>query len=450
MRRPARLWFVILFPVLMVSQARSGEEPQTIIARAIESKGGEANLSQAKAVQAKVKGIIYDPGVKESLVDGAKFSGELITQLPDQVKLFVQVDTAAGRVSWTHVLNGHKAWSRDDVSERSQPDDQANLSDFEQSAYVDYVSSLVPLLKDKSYALSFAGNGQVDGRPAVIIKAVSRGHPDVSLYFDTDNGLLLKNEYLRHDPATRKEVKREELFRAYQEINPARIEEQTLKSAKINSDSPALLEFLRKQTPSEETRKKIQILIRGLGDASFEARQKAKADLVSAGATAVPLLMLALKDPDPEVAGLAKECLQAIGKGPDLAAILAAIRLLGMRKPPGAAEVLLGYLPFAPDEAVLQELRAALAATGFRNGKPEQALVNALKDKDPQRQAAAAALLESGGKKSSETAGQRLLLPGLKYATKVTVKQDGLRKEEYELSDIVIFNKLDDSVFSKP
>jgi hypothetical protein len=449
MRRPARLCFVILFPVLMVSPARSAEEPQTIIARAVEALGGEANLSRAKAVQEKVKGTIYDPGVKESLVDGAKFSGELITQLPDQVKFFVQVDTAAGRQSWTHVLNGHKAWSREDLS-GSQLDDQANLSEFEQSAYADYVSTLVPLLKDKSYALSFAGNGQVDGRPAVLIKVVSRGHPDVTLYFDTDNGLLLKNEYLRRDPSTRKEVKREELFRAYQEINPARIEEQTLNSAKISSDDPALLEFLRKQTPSEEARKKIQILIRRLGDTSFEARQKAKADLVSVGATAVPLLMLALKDPDPEVAGLAKECLQAIGKGPDPAAILAAIRLLGMRKPAGAAEVLLGYLPFAPDEAVLQELRAALAATAFRNGKPEQALVNALKDKDPQRQAAAATLLESGGKKNSETAGQRLLLPGLRYATKVSVKEDGLRKQEYELSDIVIFNRLDDSVFSKP
>jgi outer membrane lipoprotein-sorting protein len=433
--------------LLTVPTAQSGEEPEAIIARAVKALGGEANLSRARAVQAKIKGIHYDPGVKESLVDGAKLTGELITQLPTQVKLSIDAETAGVRVSLIQVLNGRKSWTRDD--ERSQEDDPANFADFELSAYVDYVSSLVPLLKDKSYTLSSAGEATVKELPAVAVKVASKGRPDVTLYFDKVSGFLLKTEHQRRDSTTNKVVTREEYFSDYQDVNPARMEEQTLKAAKVNSDDSALLEFLRKESLSDEARRKIKELIRGLSDTSFQARQKAKESLVAQGGTAVPLLTQALKDADPEVAGLAKECLEAIGKGPDPAVTLAAIRLLAMRKPAAAAGVLLSYLPTAPNETVAREVRAALAAVAFRDGKPDKALLQALNDKEPQRQAAAAALVGPGGN-SREMPGQRLLLPGLKRATKGEVYQDKKKSMEYEVSDIQIFNKLDDSVFSKP
>jgi hypothetical protein len=444
MRHPVLATTLLL---LTVSAAQSGEEPQATIARAVKALGGEANLSRGRAVQAKIKGTLYDPGVKESLIEGAKFTGELITQLPAQVKLSYDAETAGMRVSLIQVLNGHKSWTRD--FERSQEDDPAHLADFELSAYVDHISSLVPLPKDKSYTLSSAGESQVREQPAVAVKIASKGRPDVTLYFDKVSGFLLKTEYRRRDPTTNQEVKREEFFIDYREVNPARMEEQTLEAAKVGSADSALRELLRKQTLSDEARKKIKELIRGLSDTSFRARQKAKESLVALGHTATPLLTQALKDPDPEVAGLAKECLEAIGKGPDPAVTLAAIRLLAMRKPGGAAEALLSYLPSAPVEAVAREVRAALAAVAFQEGKPDPALLEALKDKDPQRQAAAAALVGPGSN-AQEVPGQRLLLPGLKRATKGEVYQDKKKVMEFEMTDIQIFNKLDDSVFAKP
>ncbi len=305
------------------------------------------------------------------------------------------------------------------------------------------------MLQDKSYSLAFVGEVQVKDRPAVGIKIASKGRPHVTLYFDKDSWYLLKAEHRRPDPSTKNEVLYEEFFSDYQEVNPARMEEQTLKAAKVGSADSALLELLRKQTLSDEARMKIKELIRGLSDTSFQVRQKAKESLVAQGITALPLLTQALKDPDPEVAGLAKECLEAIGKGPDSAVTLAAIRLLAMRKPAGAAQVLLSYLPSAPVEAVAREVRAALAAVAFREDKPDPALLEALKDKDPQRQAAAAALVGPGSN-AQEMSGQRLLLPGLKRATKGEVYQDKKKVMEFEMTDIQIFNKLDDSVFAKP
>lgn len=439
--------FSTLLFLLTVSAARSGEEPHATIARAVKALGGEGNLSRAKAVQAKIKGTLYDPGVKESPIDGSKFTGELITQLPAQVKFSLDVETPGMRVSLISVLNGHKSWTRD--FERSQQDDPATCAEFEQAAYVEYVCSLVPLLKDKHYTLTSAGEAQVKEQSAVAVKVTANGHPDVTLYFDKVSGFLLKAEHRRRDPATNRDVAWEEFFSDYQEFNLARMEEQTLRTAKVGGDDSVLLEFLRKETLSDETRKKMKDLIRGLGEPSFQARQKAKEDLVAQGITAVPLLRQALKDPDPEVAGLAKECLEAIGKGSDPIVTVAAIRLLAMRKSAGAAEVLLAYLPSAPDEAVAQETRAALAAVAFRDGKPDKALLQALKDKDPQRQAVAAALVGPGGN-AQEVPGQRLLLPGFKHAAKGEIHQDKKKSREYEVTDLQIFNKLDDSVFAKP
>jgi hypothetical protein len=420
-----------------------------LIARAVKVQGGEENLLRARTVQAKIKGAFHDPGMKESPLHGAKFTGEFIAQLPTQYKQSMQIEgPGLGALVIIQVLNGPTSWTRENAE--SQQDDKVHHAVFEHSAYVDYISSLVPLLKDKGYSLFSVAEKKIDGQPAVGVKVVSKGRPDVTLYFDKVSGFLIESEDRRRDVTTNKMVKHEEIFSDYQEVNPARIEEQILKAGNVGTDDSALLDFLRKQTLSEEARKKITDLIRRLGDASFRARQQAKEELIAQGNTAAPLLKQALKDPDPEIAGLAKECLRAIGKSPDPGLALAAIRLLAMRKSPGAAEVLLGYLPSAPNEAVVQEVQAALAAVAFRDRKPEAVLVQALQDKDSQRRAAAAALLGSDRKGPADFPGQRLLLPGLKFATKVVVKENGSKIMELEVSDFQIFNKVDDSIFSKP
>src|SRR5207302_9100174 len=110
MRHSARSCVETVLLLLTAAPALFSEEPQAILARAIQAQGGEAILSRARAVQAKIKGILYDPGAKESLIDGAHFTGELITQLPNQVKQSLHADTGAGRVMEMRVLNGHKSW----------------------------------------------------------------------------------------------------------------------------------------------------------------------------------------------------------------------------------------------------------------------------------------------------------------------------------------------------
>ena len=84
MRYPALSWFAIVLPLLTINQAASAESPQEFIARAVKAVGGKENLSRARAIRVRIKGTYYDPGVKESLVEGVRFSGELVTQPPRQ------------------------------------------------------------------------------------------------------------------------------------------------------------------------------------------------------------------------------------------------------------------------------------------------------------------------------------------------------------------------------
>lgn len=172
---------------------------------------------------------------------------------------------------------------------------------------------------------------------------------------------------------------------------PANADEQTLKNARVATDDASLLELFRKQTHVSADREKVQALVRQLGDDAYEVREHASNELAALGALAKPLLEQALRDADPEVVYRARDCLQRIKgeKGSNAPVHAAASRLLATRRPAGAAEALLSFLPSA-DEGVAEEIRTSLTALAVRDGKPEPVLVAALADREPVKRAAAA------------------------------------------------------------
>jgi HEAT repeat protein len=169
---------------------------------------------------------------------------------------------------------------------------------------------------------------------------------------------------------------------------------QVLQNAGISSDSSSLLEFFRRRTLTETDRTRIEALIRDLGSNEFTERQRASANLVAEGNRAKPLLRRAAGHPDLEVRRRAEECLKAIRDQDDgLNVVSAAARLLVNRRPSGAAEVLLDFLPFAEAEGSSEEIQPALIALAIRDGKPDPVVAAALRDKDPVRRAGAAVAL---------------------------------------------------------
>jgi PQQ-like domain/HEAT repeats len=179
--------------------------------------------------------------------------------------------------------------------------------------------------------------------------------------------------------------------------DPVEQDERTLKEARLPTDGPGLLDFFRKRTLGDKDRARIEQLIAQLGADEFSARERASAELVALGGAAAPLLRQAVKSPDIEVVRRAERCLQMIEQGSGVSLTAAAARVLGARKPPGAAEVLLNYAPLADDDTTADAVRSALAAVAVLGGQPDQAVAAALEDKAPARRAAAVqALVRSG------------------------------------------------------
>lgn len=193
------------------------------------------------------------------------------------------------------------------------------------------------------------------------------------------------------------------------EMDPIARDEQALREARLGTDGPALLEFFRKHTAKEVDPAKIKALIRQMGDDSFEVREKASAQLVELGKAALDHLKQATNDPDVEIKRRAEECLRRIGEGSAGAVVDSAARLIAHRKPEKAAEVLLGYLPFAEDEIAAEEVRDALAAVTVRDGKADPAVVAALADPQVARRMGAAVALARSGLAEHRPAVEKLL-----------------------------------------
>jgi hypothetical protein len=172
--------------------------------------------------------------------------------------------------------------------------------------------------------------------------------------------------------------------------DPLAADEILLREAKVGTDGLDLLAFLRERSPTETDLARIEALIRQLGSESFAERQEASAALVRRGTPAVRFLQKAVKDADLEISRRAERCLDEIARGPGASLPAAAVRLLAARKPAGAVEALLGFVPFADDDLVEDEVLSALVSLGLRDGKVVPEILAALGDRLEARRGAAA------------------------------------------------------------
>jgi HEAT repeat protein len=162
------------------------------------------------------------------------------------------------------------------------------------------------------------------------------------------------------------------------------------------TEGPGLLDEVRKRTLRPDDGAKVVALVRQLGDDAFEAREQAQAALRQLGTAALPALRQAARDPDVEVSTRSRQLLAHLEKDPAASLAPTTVRLVGYRKPPGAAEALLAYLPCTEDEGLQGEVQESLSALAFAAGPADPALVKALADPAPLVRGAAAEALCQG------------------------------------------------------
>lgn len=187
-------------------------------------------------------------------------------------------------------------------------------------------------------------------------------------------------------------------------------DERIVAEAGLSAEGPALLKFLAGLVPRDTDPKTVEPLVKQLASEDFFLREEAHRKILSLGAQAIPALRRVLKDPDRELVLRAEICLKVIESGPGTEVHAAVLRLLGEKKPAGAAAGVLDYLPFAANEFLAAEAARTLADLAATKGKVDPAVVRALKDPLAARRAAAAGALAQTAFKDHRAA----LLPMLK------------------------------------
>jgi hypothetical protein len=118
------------------------------------------------------------------------------------------------------VVNGDKAAVT--INGQPLPLKEQHVAELKEVLHGERVNTLVPLLRDKGYELTAAGEGKLDGRPTLGVKVSSRGHRDIVLHFDKETGLLVKSERQALDLGTLKEIAQEERYSDFKDVDGLR------------------------------------------------------------------------------------------------------------------------------------------------------------------------------------------------------------------------------------
>src|SRR5262249_46755722 len=156
--------------------------------KAIKAQGGEEKMSKIRAGRSKLKGTLFDNGRE------IPFTGEEVFALPNQIKITLMVKTAPKGQSIVEVVDGDKGWISIDGQVKDA--DLDALARLKQQAYLSRVIWLTPLLNDNEYKLSMLKEIKAGDRALVGVKVASKDQKDVSLYFDKENGLLVRLDYI--------------------------------------------------------------------------------------------------------------------------------------------------------------------------------------------------------------------------------------------------------------
>jgi HEAT repeat protein len=195
-------------------------------------------------------------------------------------------------------------------------------------------------------------------------------------------------------------------------------DEATLRAVELKTDGPSLLAFFRKLTPQPEDVARVRTLIGQLDEEDFLVRQKAYEELLAIGPPARSQLTEAARHKDVEVGWRARRCLEKIHTRAGPQVVSAAGRVLAARlaeagEAPWTREVtgtVLAFLPHAEDKDVAAEVAAGvLERSAIRDGKPTDALREALADREAVRRLSAGLALARAGAPGQRPAVRKLL-----------------------------------------
>jgi hypothetical protein len=172
--------------VAILCRADEKAEAQTVIDKAIQAMGGQANLAKLKAVTWKSHGTFQFKSAPNP------FTSHWAMQGPNHYRK-IRDETENGRSNKTIlVLDGNRGWFRNHKNALiTFPTN--GLAGLRQENFLHWIALRLDLT-DRAITLSARGQSRVDGRAVQGIKITHRDLHDVQfeLLFDAETGLLTK------------------------------------------------------------------------------------------------------------------------------------------------------------------------------------------------------------------------------------------------------------------
>jgi hypothetical protein len=212
----------------LAAAGQNQDEAHAILEKAIKAQGGAEYLAKHQAGTVKLKG-------KLELFGGVDISQELSFQMPNKFRDETSAEVNGMQFRNIAVSDGKKAAL--EVNGMKIPLSEKQAAAFNEIGGLLAAGRLVPL-RDKAYELVAVGEAQVNGKPAVGIRASRKGLAHVTLYFDKANYLIVKIEHRTVDFQSEQEVTQERIITEYKQVDGR----PQAKTILINRDGKKFLE----------------------------------------------------------------------------------------------------------------------------------------------------------------------------------------------------------------
>ncbi|HMF20498.1 MAG TPA: hypothetical protein VKE98_25030 [Gemmataceae bacterium] len=193
----------------LLDVAGQEDDVKALVKKAIKAHGGAANLAKQKSVHVKATGTL-------DFMNKLKFSTESFFQEPDKFKNVVELEINNMNIRVIQVFNGKKFWINA-MDKTTELKDKKDIAELRENLYVEKLTNLVGLM-DKGITLSPLGEVQINDKATIGVRASSKGHRDINLYFDKKSHMLVKSETRTVDFQTKQEVSQEKYYSDYQEM----------------------------------------------------------------------------------------------------------------------------------------------------------------------------------------------------------------------------------------
>jgi hypothetical protein len=196
------------------SRADEQADAKALLDKAMQAMGGEAKLAKLRTASVKGK-LTGSPGGQEISVEL-----EGTWQGMNQYRADADIQEGGRNTKGVLVLNGAKGWLKH--MDRTEEAPEAIAAFLQNVFHAGRMPVLLPALADKAYAPTLLAEVKVGTRAALGLLLSHKDRKDVSLFFDKENGLLLKTEIRLTDP-NGKEITVEYRYNDYKDFDGVKL-----------------------------------------------------------------------------------------------------------------------------------------------------------------------------------------------------------------------------------